>query len=170
MAILMGGFLLLGLVPGPDMLSKHLALTYSMVWTIVIANIIAVAVSLLLINHLAKLTLIRGHLIIPVILLFCFIGTYMASETIGDVIVLLIFGVLGCFMLRYRWPRPPFILGFILGKLAERYVYISTMRYGLSWLYRPKVIILFFMIVAFCLYPYIQMKLGKGELGEPDKI
>ncbi len=170
MAILMGGFLLMGMVPGPDMLSKHLVLTYSMVWTIVIANIIAVAVSLLLINHLAKLTLIRGHLMIPVILLFCFIGTYMTNETIGDVIILLIFGVLGCLMLRYRWPRPPFILGFILGKLAERYLYISSMRYGLSWLYRPKVIVLLLIIVAFCLYPYMQMKLGRGELGEPDKI
>jgi putative tricarboxylic transport membrane protein len=170
MAILLGGFLLMGLVPGPDMLSKHLALTYSMVWTIVIANIFAVAASLLLINHLAKLTLIRGHLMIPVILLFCFIGAYMSSETIGDIIVMLIFGVLGCFMLRCRWPRPPFILGFILGKLAEKYVYISTMRFGLSWLYRPKVIILFLIIVAFCLYPYVQIKLRGEKFGEPDKI
>ena len=160
----------MGLVPGPDMLSKHLALTYSMVWTIVIANIIAVTVSLLLINHLAKLTLIRGHLMIPVILIFCFIGAYMQNKTIIDVIVLLVFGVLGYFMLKCRWPRPPFILGYILGKLAERYVYISTMRYGLTWLYRPKVIALFLIIMAFCFYPFIQRKLGKGDLGEPDKI
>ncbi len=170
MAILLGGFLLLGLVPGPEMLSKHLALTYSMVWTIVIANIITVSVSLLLINHLAKLTLIRGNLMIPIILMFCFIGAYMRNERIEDVIVMLIFGMLGYFMLKYRWPRPPFILGYILGKLAERYVYISTMRYGLTWLYRPKVVLLFLIIMAFCFYPYIQKKLGKGDIGEPDKI
>ena len=56
MAILLGGFFLLGLVPGPDMLSKHLAVTFSMVWTIVIANVVTVIACFALLNKLAALT------------------------------------------------------------------------------------------------------------------
>jgi len=60
MAIMLGAFLLLGLVPGPDMLSQHLTLTYSMVWTVAMSNVIIVPICLLFINHLAKLTTSRG--------------------------------------------------------------------------------------------------------------
>ncbi len=170
MAILMGAFFLLGLVPGPDMLTKHLTLTYSMVWTIAISNVIIVAVCLLFINHLAKLTTVRSGLITPVILLLCFIGAYSSTESIADLVVLVLFGTIGYFMVRFRWPRPPFILGFILGKLAETYLYSSTARYGAAWLLRPKVLIIFLIAVAFAVYPFIQKRFRKEVLGEPDKI
>ena len=58
----------------------HDLLRFSMVWIIVVANIIVVAVSLLFINHLAKLTTIQGIYIIPWILLLCFIGAYTANN------------------------------------------------------------------------------------------
>jgi TctA family transporter len=171
MAILMGAFFLLGIAPGPDMLTKHLALTYSMVWTIVLANIFIVTVSLLFINHLAVLTTIRGSLMIPVILLFCFVGAFSSRSSIYDLIVLMLFGGIGWAMVCYRWPRPPFILGFILGHLAETYLYTSVTRYGFIWLYRPKVIIIFLIAVAMACHPYIQRRLfGKEETGEPDEV
>jgi len=158
MAILMGAFLMLGLVPGPDMLTKHLTLTFSLVWTIVIANIIVVAASLFFINKIAKLTTIRGNLLIPFILLLIFLGAYSSHSHYGDLIVTLLFGGLGYFMERFGWPRPPLVLGFILGSIAEDYLYISCLRYGADWLYRPKVIIIFFFAVAVALYPFIQRK------------
>lgn len=164
MAILLGAFLLLGLVPGPEMLTKHLTLTFSMVWTIVVANIIIVLVSFLFINHIAALTTIRGKLLIPFLLLLTFIGAYTSTSHIGDLITVLLFGCVGYFMVRFSWPRPPFILGYILGELAETYLYVSTSRYGWEWLYRPKVIIIFLLAVAVAVYPFIQRKrLQKGE-------
>ncbi|MHB8092735.1 MAG: tripartite tricarboxylate transporter permease [Syntrophales bacterium] len=156
MAVLLGAFLLLGVVPGPEMLTKYLPLTFSMVWTIVIANIVVVAISLLFINKLAKITTIRGNLLIPFLLLLTFIGGYTASNSIGDLIVTLLSGGLGYLMVRYGFPRPPLILGFILGHLAETYFYISTTRYELTWLYRPKVIVIFLFAVGVALYPFIQ--------------
>jgi putative tricarboxylic transport membrane protein len=169
MAILLGAFFLLGLIPGPDMLTKHLTLTYSMVWTIALSNIIIVAVSLLFINHIANLTTIRGNLLIPFILLLCFIGAYTTNNHTGDLIVLVLFGSIGYFMVRYQWPRPPFILGFILGRLAENNLYISISRYGAAWLYRPKVIIILLITVAFVLYHFCQKKSSLGK-EEPDEI
>lgn len=158
MAILMGAFLVLGLVPGPDMLTKHLPLTFSMVWTIVLANVIAVTVSLLFINRIANLTTIRGSLLIPFILLLCFIGAFTSSNSIGDLLLVLVFGAFGYFMVRFGWPRPPFILGFILGELAETYLYVSTTRYGAAWLYRPKVIVILILAVLVACYPFIQRR------------
>ena len=164
MAILMAAFFILGLVPGPEMLTKHLTLTYSMVWTIAISNVIIVAVCLLFINHLAKLTTIRGQILIPIIILLAFVGAYVGDNQIGDLIVLLVFGVVGYFMVRFGWPRPPFILGFVLGRLAESYLYSSTNRYGFTWLYRPKVIVIFCIAVLFAFYPFIQKKLFHKEV------
>ncbi len=163
MTILLGAFLLLGIVPGPDMLTKHLTLTFSMVWTIVIANILVVAVSLLFINHLANLTTIEGTHIVPWILLLCFIGAYTANNHFNDLILLLVFGGLGYLMVRFGWPRPPFILGFIMGDLAETYLYISTSRYKSAWLYRPMVIIIFLLTIAVIVYPILKKKGLSGK-------
>jgi putative tricarboxylic transport membrane protein len=169
MAILLGAFLLLGIVPGPDMLTKHLTLTFSMVWTIVVANIIVVGICLLFVNRIARLTGIRANIIVPFLLFLCFIGAYTANNQVGDLIVLLLFGCIGLLMVRFDWPRPPFALGFVLGDLAEAYLYTSTSRYGASWLTRPGVIILFFVAVLVGLYPYFKERIlrKKGEKNDP---
>jgi hypothetical protein len=168
MAILLGAFLLLGIVPGPDMLTKHLTLTFSMVWTIVVANIIVVSVCLLFVNRIARLTGIRATLIVPFLLFLCFIGAYTANNQAGDLIVLLIFGGIGLLMARFKWPRPPFALGFVLGDLAEGYLYTSTSRYGMAWLGRPGVILLFLVVVLVAFYPYLkETRIRKRERAAP---
>jgi len=82
----------------------------------------------------------------------------------------MVFGAVGYFMVKYRFPRPPFILGFILGKLAETYLYSSATRYGAAWLLRPKVLIILAIAVAFAVYPFVQKRFKKEDLSEPDKI
>ena len=158
MAILLGGFVLLGLVPGPDMLTTHLPITFSMVWTIVLANVITVAVCFLFLNHLAKLTNVRVHLLVPVILVMVFIGSYTANNHYGDLIVTLIFGGLGYLMVAGGWPRAPFVLGLVLGKIAENYLYISVARYEAAWLLRPIVLVLLVLALAVICYPFIQAR------------
>ncbi len=164
MAILLAAFFLLGLVPGPEMLTKHLTITFSMAWTIVVANVIVVAISLLFINRIARMTTIRGGILVPFILVLCFIGAYTSDNHAGDLVVVFVSGVLGYFMVLYGWPRPPFILGFVLGKLAEQYLYSATDRYGTEWLARPKVIFIFILAVIAAIYPFIQnMRLKRKE-------
>jgi TctA family transporter len=156
MAILLGGFLIMGLMPGPDMLTKHLAITFSMVWTLVIANIITVVLCLAILNHLAKITYIRGGIIIPFVLFLIFVGSYTANGQIADLLVTFIFGLLGYFMVLYGWPRPPLVLGFVLGKLIETYLFISVSRYGFSWLTHPVVLLLILLTVLVIAYPFVQ--------------
>jgi TctA family transporter len=68
----------------------------------------------------------------------------------------LLFGTLGYFMVKYKWPRPPLVLGFVLGKLAETYLYISVTRYGAAWLMRPKVVVIFMLALMVAFYPTFQ--------------
>jgi TctA family transporter len=158
MAILLGGFFLLGLVPGPDMLTQHLAVTYSMVWTIVLANIITVIVCFLFLNQLARLTVVRGHFLVPVILVLVFIGSFTANNHYGDILLMLLFGGVGYLMVAAGWPRAPFILGLVLGRIVENYLYISVARYEAAWLTRPIVLMLMALAVAAILYPLIQAR------------
>jgi TctA family transporter len=158
MAILLGGFVLLGLVPGPDMLTKHLALTYSMVWTIVIANVVTVLACFLFLNHLARLTTVRGSILIPLILVLVFIGSYTSNSHYGDLLVTLFFGAVGYLMVLAGWPRAPFVLGLVLGKIAENYLYISVARYEAAWLARPVVVVLIVIAVMVIIYPLYQAR------------
>jgi TctA family transporter len=156
-AILMGAFLIQGLVPGPAMLTPaprgNLAVTLSMVWTIVISNIITVLVCLLFINQLARITQIRGRLLIPFILTLIYVGAFAEKNVFEDLGIVLVFGGLGWVMARLGWPRPPLLLGLVLGPLAENRLFLSTDNYGLAWLVRPGVLILLGVILVGLLAP-----------------
>jgi TctA family transporter len=168
MAILLGAFFLQGIMPGPDMLNKHLVVTFSMVWTMVVANIITVGVSLVFLNQLAKLTLVRGSILIPFILLLAYIGAYTSNNHPGDLVVMLIFGFLGYVMILCRWPRAPLVLGFVLARIAENNFYISTIRYGTSWLLRPVVLILIAMTLVVVFYPLLRLRNKPAAVKEPE--
>lgn len=135
MAILLGAFLIHGLIPGPDMLTKHLDVTYSMVWSVAIANILGAGLCFAFSNQFAKIALLRYTIIMPLILAVVFIGAFQGSRQWGDIYALLIFGTVGWCMKRLQWPRPPVILGVVLGDIVERYMFISVERYGTEWLF-----------------------------------
>jgi len=155
MAILLGAFLMHGLVPGPDMLTKNLAISYSMVWSIAIANLLGSGLCFLLSGHFAKLATLRYTLILPVVLCFIFIGAFEGKRDWGDLYSLLAFGVLGWGFKHFKWPRPPLILGFILGSVVERYLFISIQRYDMAWVTRPIVMIMFALSALTLLRPLL---------------
>ncbi|WP_250502478.1 tripartite tricarboxylate transporter permease [Caballeronia sp. AZ7_KS35] len=141
-AILLGAMMVHGFIPGPDMLTRHLDFTYSMVWSIALANIFGAGLCFLLSGQFAKVSTLRYTLILPVIMPVIYVGAFQGSRSWGDLFVLLLAGVVGWTMKRLRWARPPLILGLVLGVLMERYMSISFVRYGTDWLTRPVVIVL----------------------------
>ena len=168
MAILLGAFIIQGLVPGPSMLTPeakggHLSLTFSFVWTIVIANIVTVAICFLFLNQLAKVTLIRGSLLIPPVLILIYLGAFAEKNAFEDLYLVLFFGVLGWVMEKLHWPRPALILGLVLGPLAENRLFLSTDNYGMAWLARPWVLVLIALTLAGAFYPMLKTWLRKRE-------
>ncbi len=83
MAILLGAFLIHGLVPGPDMLTKHLDLTYSMVWSIAIANILGSGLCFAFSGQLAKIATLRYTLFMPGVLSLVYIGAFEVVAELG---------------------------------------------------------------------------------------
>ncbi|MBI2991832.1 MAG: tripartite tricarboxylate transporter permease [Deltaproteobacteria bacterium] len=170
MALLLGALLIVGLQPGPEMLKTRLDVTFAMVWILIIANLIVAAVCFLILNQLAALTFIRGGLLIPFLLMLVFIGSFTANNSLNDLIVTLIFGVMGYYMVLQGWPRPPLILGLILGKIAENYLWISTAAYGAKWLVFPSVIFLVVLTVVIIAYPTIKERRGKAKYERPADV
>jgi TctA family transporter len=167
-AILLGAVIIQGLVPGPSMLTPeskggHLTLTFSFVWTIVISNLITVAICFLFLKQLAKITQVRGSLLIPPILFLIYLGAFAEKHAPGDLILVLLFGVLGWVMEKLHWPRPPLILGLVLGPLAENRLFLATDNYGLAWLARPWVLGLIALTLAGGLYPTLKAKYQERE-------
>ncbi len=134
MAVLLGAFLIHGLVPGPDMLTKNLQVTYAMVWSIAIANILGAGLCFAFSGQFAKIATLRYSIILPVVLCIVYIGAFNGSRNWGDLYTLLLCGMFGWTMKQLKWPRPPLILGYVLGDIIERYLFISMERYGTEWL------------------------------------
>ncbi len=168
MAILMGAFLIHGIMPGPGMLvpeakGGHLGLTFSFVWINVVSNILTVGICFLFLNQLAGITRIRGNLLTPFLLLLIYLGTFTEKNAPEDLLLLLIFGAVGYVMVKLRWPRPPLILGLVLGPLAEQRLFLSTDNYKLAFLWRPVVLIIIGLTLFGAIYPVIKAARKRKE-------
>ena len=161
MAILLGAFIIQGLVPGPPMLlpasqGGHLDLTFSFVWIVVISNIITVSVCFIFLKQLARITEVRGSLVLPFLLVLVYLGGFAQNNAFEDLIVVLAFGLVGWVMVKLDWPRPPLLLGLVLGSLAEKNLFLATDNYGWGWVGFPGVLTIGAIILAGILYPVYQ--------------
>ncbi len=155
MAVLLGAFIIQGLTPGPDMLTKHLDITYSMVWVLIVANVITVGACFLFLRPLARVTEVRSSFVVPGVIVLIALGGFTASNQFADIWVTMAFGILGWIMVELDWPRPPLILGLVLGRLAENYLFLSVARYDMEWLTRPVVVAGLTVMVVAVLYPVL---------------
>jgi len=171
-AMLLGAFLIQGIPPGPKMLvpepQGYLTLTYSFVWINVLSNVLTVGICFLVLNQLVKITKIRGHLLIPFVILLVYLGAFAEKNAFEDYILLLIFGVAGWGLQKLDWPRPPLVLGLVLGSLAENRLFLSTQRYGIDWLLRPVVVVILVLILAGAFYPVFRARRQKGRRGSDE--
>jgi putative tricarboxylic transport membrane protein len=151
MAILLGAFLMHGLTPGPEMLTKRLDVTYTIVWSLTLAHVIGALICLSGSRWLAKISTVRPEILLPIVLALVFVAAYEGSHDWGDLITLIGFGIVGWIMKRLGWPRPPMVLGIVIGGIFERYLYISTSLYGSAWLLRP-VVLAILALVAWALF------------------
>lgn len=152
MALLLGAFMIHGLTPGPDMLTIHLDVTFTLIWSLALANIFGTALLLLFTNQLAKLATVRIHVLAPMVIVVVFLAVFQSSGTLGDIVALLFFTTLGWFMKRFGWPRPPVVLGFVLSPIVENNLYIAMRRYGLGWFSHPIVLVIGAILVLTMVY------------------
>ena len=148
MALILGAFLMLGLIPGPEMLTRHLDLSLTLLMVVIVANVIGVAILLPLASRLSKIALIPGSVLVPLVMAVIFMGTFIHRQQFLDLVALLVFGLLGLVMMRYGYDRPVLLLAFILGSLFEKYLFIALKVSGLLFFLRPIALTLIFIMIA----------------------
>lgn len=146
-AMLLGGLLLLGIIPGPSMVSTNLDKTLSIAWSLALANVIGTMACLALSRQVSKLALIPAKILTPFLLVIMTVAAFQSTRNWGDLIAFLVIGVIGWFMKQVGFPRPPLLIGFVLAISAERYLHRSMSLYGTEWFGRPIVVIVFVAIM-----------------------
>lgn len=147
-AVLLGGFTLLGLQPGPRMLTDNLDSTLVILWSLAVANVAGAVACLLPSRLIARISLVPASRLAPFLLAILTLGAYQTTRHWGDLLAFLGIGLLGWVMKHMEWPRPPLLIGFVLALSAERYLWISWSRYGWEWLGRPGVVVIGILTVG----------------------
>ncbi len=120
MAILLGALMMYGLQPGPTLFLQNKTFVWTVVGSMYVGNVLLLILNLPLVGLWARISLIPYKILAPLILAVCLVGAYSPRNTLFDVWVALVFGVLGFVMKKRRWPLAPLILGFVLGDMFER--------------------------------------------------
>ena len=142
MAVFLGGMVLLGIEAGPAMVSSDLDLTYTIIWSLALANVLGAGSCMLLARPIARLTTIPFNLLAPFMIVVVSFAAYQATRQFMDLVALLAIGVLGVLLRRFGWSRPAFLIGFVLAPQAEGYLNLAVQFYGWEMLARPGVVII----------------------------
>ncbi len=111
-------------------------LTISLVYIIAIANIIVVPIMLFAAPWIVRVAAIPPNVIAPVLIGIVTLAAYQATYSVEDLILVLVFAVMGIFMKRYGWPRPPILIAVVLAGIVEKFLWLSMNTYGFSMLLR----------------------------------
>ena len=120
MAMLFGALLIHGMRPGPFLLQDHPDLFWGVISSMYIGNVMLLILNLPLIPIWVKVLKIPYRILFPLILLFCVVGSYSLKNSVFDVVVMLIFGVIGYLFRKFQYEGAPLMLGFVLGPLLEK--------------------------------------------------
>lgn len=126
MAVFLGGLALLGMSPGPAMIRQDLDITYTIVWSLALANVVGAGLCVLLSGQIARLTTIRFTLLAPFLFMMIAFAAFQSRMSLGDLVALVFVGVIGILLRRFDYSRPAFLIGFVLSTQAEQFVNMAT--------------------------------------------
>ena len=119
MAMLLGALIIHGVTPGPLLLTNHPQVFWGVVGSMYIGNVMLLILNLPLIGLWVQLLKVPYAILMPLIIVFCIIGSYTIANSIMDVFFMLIFGVIGYLMKKLKYEAPPLILAYVLGPMME---------------------------------------------------
>ena len=151
MALMVGAFIIQGITPGPQVVTDEPALFWGLVVSMWIGNLILVLLNLPLIGIWVRLIQVPYRVLFPVIVAFACIGTYSINQNVFDIYAIVLFGLLGYFLIKVGCEPAPFLLGFVLGPLLENHVrraLITSHGDPTTFLTRPISLVLLIVAVV----------------------
>jgi len=172
-AIILGGLLVHGLVPGNRLFTQQASITYTILFGFLLSNVLMGAFGLAVAKYVVRVTRMPNSILLPVVLVLSFIGSYALNASMFDVYVCIAFGLLGYLMHKMNFPSAPLILGLILGGIAEGGLMRSfVMARGNIFAYffsRPACLVLMALIVLSVFAPFIQSFISKAYSGKREE-
>ena len=166
MAMLMGAFIIHGVQPGPLMMTQKPELFWGVIASMYIGNIMLLILNLPLIGIWVQVLRVPYRILFPLILLFCLIGVYAVSNTVFDIYIMVLFGVVGYLMKKFGYEPAPLVLAFVLGPMLEnnlRKSLILSQGDFSTFVTRPLSAIALLLALALLLSPLIPRLRGKRE-------
>ena len=151
MAIFLGGMALVGVDPGPSMVGRNLEITYVIIWSLALANVIGTVLCVMVTPSVVRLTTMPYGFVAPCMMLAICFAAFQVNRDMADLYALFAAGALGIWMKRFDWPRPAFLIGFVLADPLETYLYQAVQFHGWGFVTRPGVMILI-AIMAISVY------------------
>ncbi len=162
-ALLLGALTLHGFNPGPLFITEHMDIVWALILGLLIANVVAITVGLAGANMLAKLTTLDVKFLVPTILAISLLGAYADRENLWDVALAIASGVLAYGLTRFGFPIVTLVIGFVMGRIAER-AFSQSLQMELDPLIffkRPVSLALFAMIVIVFLVPLVRRLMAR---------
>ena len=126
-AILLGGLMVHGIMPGPTLMTEYAKVTYTLIWAVMFSNLALFIMGLLFTRASIIVTKIKGRALAPIIIVLCVIGSFAINNSMFDVMLMFCFGLLGYFMDKIKMPTAPMVLGLILGNMLSNSLYQSLL-------------------------------------------
>ena len=167
-AILLGGLMIQGLVPGRELFTEHATITYSVIFGFFFANILMGVLGLSFAKFLIKVRNVPSGMLSCFIVILSVLGSYAININIIDVYVMVFFGILGYLLRKLDFHPAPIVLAVILGPLAEegfRQSLVLSKGNLISYILgRPLCIVLLILIILSLFSPLLMKKMGKHEM------
>ncbi|MEC9002712.1 MAG: tripartite tricarboxylate transporter permease [Planctomycetota bacterium] len=132
-AILLGALVLHGLQPGAVLFNNNPTIVYTIIFTMLFANVVMFVLMIGSVRWIARLARTPRHVLLPVIMVFCVVGSYALNNRLFDVWIMLAFGLAGFLLERCKVPLAPFVIGFVLAPIAEKKLGAGLQASNGSW-------------------------------------
>lgn len=162
-AVLLGAFMVQGLAPGPLLFTKHAPIIYAFILGLIFCNFVNLFIGNLAIKASKIICTINKEYIYLAVLMFCCIGSYSFKNSMFDVKIMFVFGIIGYLMRKFNFSIAALIIAFVLHPIGEQAIRQTLIISGGSWLpliTRP-IAILFLALALFSLYFGIKMQTNK---------
>ena len=159
-AVLLGALMIHNLTPGPELFIKEPELVNALFASMFVANVFMAVIGVYGSKLWVRVCDIPKTVLYPLIFAFSILGSYSVSRSMVDVIICLVFGVIGWLMKKYDYPVAPIVLGIVLGKLIESNFARALAIDGIASFYtRPLTVVLLLLAMASVLVPLLQAKI-----------
>lgn len=164
-AILLGALMIQGLTPGPLLFIDNPDFVYSVFWAFFVAIVMLLVVSLLTMNIWIKVLSVPKRILLPIIGVFCIVGSFSLNNSFADVWIMLSFGLIGFLMKKYKFPVVPMLLAIVLGPSFERYLRTGLTAAGGDALvfFKSPISLVFILIALFSFFKPIVVSLIKKK-------